>query len=322
MIWLWIGFILLVLTALSIDLGVFNRRPHAPSFREAVGWACVWISLALVFNVAIYFMYEAHWVGLGLNESYPLNGRQAALQFLTGYLVEESLSLDNLFVIAIIFLHFRIPVMYQYRVLYWGIMGAMILRGIMIGAGWVLILKFTWITYVFGAMLLATAVKLMISRESEYDPDKNLLIRIARRLFTVTNILHGEHFFIRESGRFAATPLFIVLLAVESADVIFAVDSIPAIFAITQDPFLVFTSNIFAILGLRSIYFALAGLFDRFHYLKMSLVFVLAFVGVKMLLAHYHKIPAGYSLAVIAGILSVGVIASIIRHNRLKGAEE
>jgi tellurite resistance protein TerC len=316
MIGIWIAFILFVLVLLALDLGVFNRHAHVITVGEALAWTGLWITLALAFNVAVYFMFDAHWQGIGGQIGRELTGSQAALQFLTGYVVEKSLSLDNIFVIALIFSYFRVPAEYQHRVLFWGILGALALRGAMIAGGTLLIQRFEWITYVFGAFLIATAVKMLIARHDNLAPDKNPLIKLARRWFSVSPDFQGQKFFTNIDGRRAITPLMLVLLLVESTDVLFAVDSIPAIFAVTRDPFLVFTSNVFAILGLRSLYFALAGVMSRFRYLKMSLVFLLAFIGVKMLLTHHHPIPTPVSLAVIGGILSVGVLASIFGAKR------
>jgi tellurite resistance protein TerC len=245
-----------------------------------------------------------------------MDGRTAALQFLTGYLLEQSLSLDNVFVIALIFAYFRIPLAYQHRVLFWGILGALVMRGVMIALGAALIARFDWVVYVFGGILILTAARMLISGDEEPEPEKNWLIRLARRIYPVTPELHGERFFVDVAGRRAATPLFLVLLMVESSDVLFAVDSIPAIFAVTQDPFLVFTSNVFAILGLRNLYFAIAPLLGKFRYLKTALVFILAFVGVKMLLSHTMPIPTLWSLSMIIGILAVGVLASAFAAGR------
>ncbi len=313
---IWIGFILFVLALLGLDLGVFNRKAHAIAVKEALAWSAFWISLAMIFNVAIYFMYERHLFGVGLEIGHELSGKQAALQFFTGYVIEKSLSLDNIFVIALIFAYFRVPGMYQHRVLFFGILGALILRGLMIAAGSALIARFNWIVYVFGAFLILTAVKMLIERHDNLEPEKNPFIRLARKLFPLSSEIDGERFFTRVGNKRAVTPLFLVLLMVESSDVLFAVDSIPAIFAVTRDPFLVFTSNIFAILGLRSLYFALAGVMDKFRFLKMGLVFLLAFVGVKMLLSHHHPIPTVVSLSIIAGILGVSILASIFGAHR------
>ncbi|NOS99927.1 MAG: TerC family protein [Phycisphaerales bacterium] len=316
MIWVWVGFIAIILAFLALDLGVFHRKAHVVSLREALTWTVVWLSTAMLFNVGVYFMYEHHWMGLGQNVAHPLDGKQAALQFFTGYLIEYSLSMDNVFVIALIFVYFGVPASYQHRVLFWGIVGAQVMRGIMIAAGTALIHRFEWIIYVFGALLVATAIKMLVVHNDNIDPNRNPLVRLARRIYPVSADFDGDKFFTRVDGRRAMTPLFLALLIVESTDVLFAVDSIPAIFAITRDPFLVFTSNVFAILGLRSLYFALAGMMRKFRYLKISLVFVLAFVGGKMILSHLFPIPTPISLAVIVAILLVGVAASFVRADR------
>ncbi len=315
-IWLWVGFLFFVLAMLALDLGVFNRKAHVISIREATGWTVLWVALALGFNAAIYFLYERHWLGIGTTIGHELNGRTAALQFFTGYVIEKSLSLDNIFVIAMIFSYFSVPAIYQHRVLFWGIIGALVMRGLMILAGVALIERFDWIIYVFGALLIMTAVKMLIVRHDNLDPGKNPLIRLAKRLYPLSDDFDGPNFFTRIDGKRAITPLFLSLLIVESTDLLFAVDSIPAIFAVTRDPFIIFTSNVFAILGLRSLYFALAGMMEKFRYIKSSLVFVLAFVGVKMILMHHHPIPTFASLAIILGILTVGVLASIIGAKR------
>jgi len=312
----WAGFLAFVLGLLALDLGVFHREIRAIRTGEALAWAGFYVSLALAFNVLVFFLYDRNWLGVGVSVGHPLDGHTAALQFLTGYLLEQSLSLDNVFIIALIFSYFRVPLAYQHRVLFWGILGALLMRGAMIGLGAALIARFDWIIYVFGGILILTAVRMLLAGNEEPDPEKSLVIRLARRLYPVTPELHGERFFVDLSGRRAATPLFLVLLMVESSDVLFAVDSIPAIFAVTQDPFLVFTSNVFAILGLRNLYFAIAPLLNRFKYLKQSLVFILAFVGVKMILAHSQPIPTITSLAVIIGILAVGVLASAFAAGR------
>ena len=315
--WLpWVVFVLLVFALLALDLGVLRRDSRAVRVREALAWTAFYVSLGLAFNVLVYFLYEHHLWGVGTHFGHALDGRSAALQFFAGYLLEYSLSLDNVFVIALIFAHFRIPLAYQHRVLFWGVLGALLLRGVMIGLGAALIARFAWIVYVFGVILILTAVRLLMAGQEELDPDRHFVVRIAHRLYPVTTDLHGQRFFIEVAGRRAVTPLFLVLLMVESSDVLFAVDSIPAIFAVTQDPFLVFTSNVFAILGLRSLYFAIAPLMDRFRYLKLSLVFILAFVGVKMILAHIEPIPIDVSLWVIIGILSLGVLASAFAAGR------
>jgi tellurite resistance protein TerC len=272
--WLWIGFIILVLVLLALDLGVFHRQVHVIQVREALIWSGVWVGMALLFNVFIYFGYEYHWLGMDLPDAEP-DGRVAAVFFFTGYVVEKSLSLDNIFVIALIFSYFGVPPAYQHRVLFWGILGALLMRAAMILAGALLIERFHWILYVFGAFLIVTAAKMHCARQGP-DPKNNFLVRLARRLFPVTDDFVGPKFIVRAQGHRMLTPLALALVAVESADLVFAVDSIPAIFAITLDPFLVFTSNVFAMLGLRSLYFALADIMHRFHYLKLSLAVLLA----------------------------------------------
>ncbi len=307
---LWAGFVLFVLIMLAIDLGVLNREAHVIKTREAFIWSGFCVLLALAFNVAIYFIYENHWLGG------HLHGKQAAMEFFTGWLIEQSLSLDNIFVIAMIFGYFHVPQKYQHRTLFWGIIGALVMRGAMIGAGSALIQRFDWIIYVFGAMLILTAVKMLRSGEEKVEPDRNPLVKIARKLYPVTSDFHEQKFFVKVDGKQAVTPMFLVLLVIESTDLLFAVDSIPAIFAITKEPFIVFTSNVFAILNLRSMYFVLASAIEKFKYLKPSLVFVLAYVGVKMLLAHHYPIPTPVSMGMIIGILSIGIIASMISTKR------
>ena len=316
-IFVWIAFFVLVFGFLALDLGVFHRRPHAISIKEALAWTAFWIALALAFNGFVYLLYEHHWLDFGTSSlRHELEGSEAALKFFTGYLVEKSLSVDNIFVIAMIFAYFGVPLQYQHRVLFWGILGALVLRGVMIAAGTALITKFSWTTYLFGALLLLTAGRLLVTRHDNLEPGRNLLVRLVRRVYPVSNDFDGSHFFTAIDGKRAITPLFLALIVVESSDVMFAVDSIPAIFAITSDPFIVFTSNVFAILGLRSLYFAVAGMMARFRYLKMSLVFLLTYIGVKMLLTHHHPIPTAVSLAVIVGILAVGVVASVAAAHR------
>ncbi len=307
----WGSFLAFVLAMIALDLGVFHRRAHVVKLPEALTWTFVWISLALAFNVLVYFLYAENWLGWDI-DAFPLTGQEAALQFLTGYVVEKSLSVDNIFVIAMIFAYFRVPLELQHRVLFWGILGAIVLRGLMIGLGVALIVRFDWILFVFGTLLIFSAARLLIIRHDNLRPERNFLLRLARRLYPVTEDFVGTHFVVRRSRQLAVTPLALTLLLVESSDVMFAVDSIPAIFAITRDPFIVFTSNIFAILGLRSLYFALAGLMHRFRFLKMSLVFILAYIGMKMILAHYYPIPIQYSLVVILGLLTVGVVSSLL----------
>jgi tellurite resistance protein TerC len=314
--WLaWVVFIALVLVLLALDLGVLRRKESAPTVRDALIWTAFYVTLAMSFALVVYVLYDRHWLGFGLSGEVT-TGSQAALKYLTGYIVEESLSVDNIFVMALIFSYFSVPLTLQHRVLFWGILGAIILRGTMIGLGAALVAKFSWMNYVFGTLLLVTAVRLLGASEDKLDPESNFLLRLLRRIFPVTSEFEGRRFFTMLAGRRAATPLLVTLLVVESTDVLFAVDSIPAIFAITADPFLVFTSNIFAIMGLRALYFALAGVLDMFRFLKTSLVFLLAFIGVKMLLHAHVEISTPISLAVVAGILSVGVAASVIASRR------
>ncbi len=318
MLLIWLGFIFFIFCALALDLGVLNRKAHVISAKEALRWTGLWVSVALLFSVFIYFAYENHWMGIGLHDKGSLSGSEAALKYFTGWVIEYSLSLDNIFVIALIFSYFGVPRQHQHRTLFWGILGAMIMRGGMIAAGSALIERFEWIIYVFGALLIFSAVKMLRASDEEVEPEKNFLVKFARKMYPVTPHFEGENFFSHMNGKRAVTPLFLVLLVVESTDVIFAIDSIPAIFSITTDPFLVYTSNVFAILGLRSLYFALAGLMAQFHYLRFSLVFLLAFVGVKMLISKIFHIPTGISLLIIAGILAVGIIASVLRSKRIQ----
>lgn len=308
---IWIAFIILVCLLLALDLGVLNRNPHQVKTREALKWTALWVSLSLMFSGFIYFGYENHWFGIGETVGSDLSGKEATLLYLTGYLVEQSLSIDNVFVIAVIFTYFQIPPKYQHRVLFWGILGAVVFRGLMIGIGAILIQKYGWIIYVFGAFLLYSAYKMATTGDEPVDPDKNPIIRLVKKFFPVTTQIDGEKFFIKRMGVTAATPLFIALIVIETTDIMFAFDSIPAIFAITTDPFIVFTSNIFAILGLRSLYFVLASILEKFQYLKYSLVFILAFVGLKMLLIDYIHLPPWVSLVVIAVSLVAGIIFSL-----------
>jgi tellurite resistance protein TerC len=308
----WFLFILLILSLLFLDLGVFHKQDKVISAKEAILWTIFWVILALLFNVFIYYAYSHNWLGIGLSEHALKSGKDAALKFFTGYIIEKSLSLDNIFVIAMIFSYFKVEGKYQHRVLFWGILGALILRGAMILAGTALIQTFDWMIYVFGGFLIVTAGKMLFAGDEEIDPEKNILIKAARKLFPVSPTFEEQKFFTKVNGNKAITPLFLVLLIVESTDVLFAVDSIPAIFAVTTDPFIVFTSNVFAILGLRSLYFALAAMIGMFHYLKISLVFVLAYVGVKMILSHHYPIPTSLSLGIIAIALGAGVAASLL----------
>lgn len=309
----WFAALAFYLLLLGLDLGVLHRESKTLSVRQALSWTVVWIVVAFGFAGLVYGLYEYRWFGTeGLGVS---SGHDAFIQFITGYVLEWSLSVDNIFVIAIIFTYMKIPVHLQYRVLFWGIVGAIVLRGVLIGAGAALIHRFDWMFYVFGAILLISAAR-MLRNEEDFDPGKSVLMRLARRLYPVTDRLDGERFFTIENGKRAATPLFVTLLFVDMADVVFAVDSIPAIFAVTQDPFIVFTSNAFAILGLRSLYFAVAGLMALFKYLKLSLVFVLGFIGIKMMLHAHLPIPNTLSLAIIVAFLSMGVLASVWSNRR------
>jgi tellurite resistance protein TerC len=300
-LWLWVGFNLFVLALLAVDLGVFHRQAHVVSLKEAAGWSVAWIALALTFNAGVY----------------ATMGGQAGLEFLTGYLIEKALSVDNIFVFVLIFAYFQVPPKYQHRVLFWGILGALLMRGGMIFAGALLIKQFHWIIYVFGAFLVFTGLRMATQSEHAIEPEANPVVRLVRRFIPVTGQYHGQRFFVRQpvdaggALRLVATPLFVVLVLVETTDLIFAVDSIPAIFAVTTDPFLVYTSNVFAILGLRSLYFLLAGVIHRFHFLKLGLSVVLVFVGAKMLLSDVYKVPIGLSLGVIALILVAAIGASL-----------
>lgn len=296
--WLWTGFNLFVLAMLALDLGVFHRQAHVVSLRESITWTVVWVTLAALFGGGVW-----HFAGAG-----------KALEFYTGYLIEYSLSVDNIFVFALLFSYFSVPAQYQHRVLFWGILGALVMRAIMIAAGAALLAKFAWIIYVFGGFLILTGIKMILKREEQIHPERNPVVRWFKRLMPVTADYRGDRFFVRENGVRAATPLFVVLILVEITDLIFAVDSIPAIFAVTLDPFIVYTSNVFAILGLRSLYFALSGVLDKFHYLKIGLGVVLTFVGVKMLLAHTAwKIDTLASLGVIVVVLATSIVWSLLR---------
>lgn len=296
----WIGFNVFVLALLALDLGVFHRKAHAVTVKEAAGWSAVWIALGLAFGAGIWWF----------------EGKEPAFQYLAGYLIEKSLSVDNIFVIALIFSFFAVPALYQHRVLFWGILGALVMRGALIAAGSLLLSRFHFLVWVFGAFLVFTGVKMAFHDQKELHPEKNPLVRLARKVFPVTEAYEGQAFFVRRAGRLFATPLFLVLLVVESMDLVFAVDSVPAIFAVTSDPFLVYTSNVFAILGLRSLYFLLAGFMGRFVYLKLGLSVILVFVGLKMALAQFLKIPVGISLGVIGGVLALSVGVSLLATRR------
>lgn len=291
----WVTFNLFVLAMLALDLGVFHRKAHEVKMKEALGWSAVWIALALAFNAWIYVS----------------RGPQPALEFFTGYLIEKSLSVDNVFVFLLLFTYFRVPALYQHRVLFWGILGALIFRAIFIAAGVVLIQRFHWVIYIFGVFLLITGIKMWFQKDKEIHPEKNPVLKLFRRMMPVTPDYEGQRFFVKRDGRRWATPLFVTLLLVETTDIIFAVDSIPAILAITSDAYIVYTSNVFAILGLRALYFALAGIMQLFHHLHYGLSAILVFVGGKMLLTDVYKVPIGISLAVIAGFIGLSVLASL-----------
>lgn len=295
-VWLLIPFAVMVVAALVVDLGVLNRKAHRPSTREAWLWTLVWIGLALVFNVVVYY-----W-----------EGPERALEFLAGYLIEKALSVDNIFVFLMIFSYFQVAPEYQHRVLFWGILGAIVIRGIFVAAGAALFEAFHWIPYVFGAFLVYTGAKMALQRDEKVDPQANPVFRLARRFLPLTEGYEGERFLVRRGGRLLATPLLLVLILVETTDVVFAVDSIPAVFAVSHHPLIVYTSNIFAILGLRALFFLLAGIMDLFRFLKYGLSIILAFVGVKMLISGFYHIPIVVSLGVIFGVLLVSVLASLL----------
>ncbi len=304
-IWPWVGFNLFVLAMLAIDLGIFHRKSHSVSLKEASIWSIVWISLALLFNAGLYF----------------LRGPDPALQFFTGWLIEKSLSVDNIFVFVLLFTYFRVPAEYQHRVLFWGILGALIMRGILIAVGAVLLEEFHWVLYVFGAFLIFTGIRMGLQKETAIQPEKNPLLKFVRRIMPVTEDYESDRFVVRRARQRMVTPLLLVLLIIESTDLVFAVDSIPAVFAVTQDPFIVYTSNVFAILGLRSLYFVFANVIDKFHYLKLGLSVILVYVGIKMLVADIFHIPSLLSLTVIAFVLVIAIIASVIRARRMKATE-
>ena len=301
--WHWVGFILCVILFLALDLGVFHRRAHAVRFQEALAWTALWVALSLLFAGALV----------------PLRGKQEAMEFVTGYVIELSLSMDNVFVIALIFAYFRVPSQFQHRVLFWGILGALVMRGVMIALGAALIQRYDWMLYFFGAFLLYSGIKMLFVNDEGVHPENNIVLRVARKFFPVSTEFEGQKFTTRLQGKWALTPLALVLLMVETTDLIFALDSIPAIFAVTTKPFIVFTSNVFAILGLRSLYFVLAGALDYFRYLKVGLSIVLAFIGVKMLLdPHGHEekwfqvdIPTGVSLLTVGAILLTAIAVSV-----------
>ncbi len=300
----WIGFIVLLLLLLAFDLGVLNRKAHKPSMKEAGLWTILWISLGLLFNLLIYFVA----------------GKNIAIDFLTGYLVEYSLSVDNIFVFVMLFAAFKVEDKYQHRVLFWGIMGALILRGLLISIGATIIHQFSWVLYIFGVFLIYAGFKMLKNDDNDVDLENNVILKFAKRFFPISNEYHEDKFMIIENGKRIFTPLFLVLIVVEFTDLLFALDSIPAIFGITLDPFIVFTSNAFAILGLRSLYFLLAGIIEKFSHLNYALAFILSFVGVKILIAEIYHIPNLASLGVIAAALVISIFTSMIANNAAKKA--
>ena len=298
-IWFWVGFVAFVLAMLALDLGVFNKTPHVVKAKEAALWTSIWVGLALLFAAGLAWFAD----------------RATALTFLTGYVIEESLSVDNIFVIVLIFQYFAVPAKYQHRVLFWGILGALVMRGVFIGVGAALLARFEWIIYIFGAILVVTGVRMAVKQDEEFDGEQNPVVKWVRRFLPVTQDYRGKHFFAVENGKRYATPLFLVLLLVETTDLIFAVDSIPAIFGITRDPFIVFTSNIFAVMGLRSLFFLLASVVTKFHLLKYGLAVILTFIGTKMLIEHWVHIPIMVSLGIVVAVLAASIVASLVWPN-------
>jgi len=301
---LWAGFLAFVLALLALDLGVFHRKAHAVSLREAAGWSAVWVALAAVFNA---WVYAAH-------------GPARGLEFTTGYLIEKALSVDNIFVFVVIFSYFAVPPALQHRVLFWGILGALVLRGVFVVLGGAFMERFAWSVYVLGAILAISGVKLLVRRHAEPHPERNPVLRLLRRFLPVTHEYDGSRFFVRRGGRVHATPLVLALVTVEATDVVFAVDSVPAIFAVSTDPFIVFTSNIFAILGLRSLYFLLAGVVHKFRFLQVGLALVLVFVGFKLATSPFFHVPVGASLGIVAGLIGGAIAASLLVPKRVADA--
>ncbi|KAA0214989.1 MAG: TerC family protein [Leptolyngbya sp. PLA3] len=323
--WMFAGFVGIVIVLLALDLGVFHRRAHAPGMRESLAWTTFWIVLALAFAGAVYALYEGHVGGLGQNvpivgrpgQTETVLGAEATKLYITAYLLEKSLSMDNLFVIAMIFASLRIPAAYQHRVLFWGILGALITRGLMIGVGAAVVASFAWVVYVFGGLLILSAIKMIFSDPGAGDPRQHWGVKLASRVLPISTNMEGQRLLSHEGGRWHGTPLLVALVVIEATDVMFAVDSIPAVFALTGDPFLVFTSNIMAILGLRSLYFCLASAMTHFRFLKSAVIAVLLFVGVKMCLVHTDwKVPTEVSMGVILGLLALGVVASLVAPGR------
>ena len=298
--WLWIGFNVFVLLMLVLDLGVFHRKSHVISVKEALGWTCVWVLMAFIFNVFVYYFF----------------GEETAFEFFTGYLIEKSLSVDNIFVMILIFSYFNVPAQYQHKVLFWGILGALVMRVCFILVGIELIQKFHWLIYIFGGFLVYTGIKILTQGDQKFDPEKNPVVKLVRRVFRVTPSFEGDQFFVRRDNLLWATPLFVVVVMIEATDLIFAVDSIPAILAISDDSFIVYTSNVFAILGLRSLYFALAGIEKYFIYLKYGLSAILIFVGLKMCISEIYKVPVEISLAFIILTLALSGFASMVMQKR------
>ena len=300
-LYFWIGFIIFLVSMLAIDLGIFHRKTHTVTFKESLGWTIVWIGLAMLFSAIVYY-----W-----------KGSEKAIEFITGYVIELSLSVDNLFIFILVFSYFQVPQQYQHKVLFWGILGALIMRVIFIFAGVALITKFHWIIYVFGAIIIVSGIKMLFQKRKSIKPDKNIIIQLLKKTMPITSEYNGDKFFVRiQNGVLAATPLFVVLVFIEITDLIFAVDSIPAILAVTTDTFIVFTSNVFAILGLRSLYFALAGMLNLFRYLHIGLSFILIFIGLKMVFSDVYKIPIEYALVTVISILITSIGASLIFKNK------
>ncbi len=297
---LWVGFNAFVLIMLALDLGVFHRKSHEVSIKEALTWTGIWIALAMLFNLFIYHHFD----------------KDKAIEFFTGYIIEKSLSVDNIFVIIMIFSYFNVPRLYQHKVLFWGVFGALVMRVIFIFAGVELLHRFHWLIYIFGGFLVITAIRMITSKDDKLEPEKNPLVKLVRKRFRVTPSFHGDNFFVRLGGQLSATPLFLVVIMIEATDLIFAVDSIPAILAISEDPFIVYTSNVFAILGLRSLYFALSGIEKYFQYLKYGLAVILVFVGAKMCLMDFIKIPIEISLIVIVFVLGISMLTSVVISNK------
>ena len=303
---LFILFNVFILLMLALDLGVFHKKAHSVTLREAAIWSTVWVTLSLLFNIGLFFAVRS-------STGSDAEATRIGLEFLTGYLLEKSLSVDNIFVFIMIFSYFGVPTQLQHKVLFWGVLGALVMRSIFIATGAMLIYRFEWVLYIFGVILVVSGWKMMFQKETEVHPERNIVIRLARKLFPVSNGFDSGNFFLRKDGRLYMTPLFLVLLTVETTDVVFAVDSIPAVFGVTKDPFIVYSSNVFAILGLRALYFLLAGVMNSFYYLKYGLSLVLIFIGVKMLVADFYHIPILASLLTVFGILAVSVVASLLR---------